>query len=196
MDTNSHGQLTLPGGMRYGFADIAAEDGAKLEELMRRGVMPDMASMAGWEFKGRNISALASAINLRRFIKGFCAIPPGSGPPEIIDGYNLWAWQRRGMEKPWRQIKKLGKTWRHGFYKVHPVKPDSIDNKHTNALLIDYSLAKNPFYHPSSNLRDYFVQVYPDNPDLYVGKVYAALGGLRIFSGYFVIERLQRPEGI
>jgi hypothetical protein len=196
MNAANREQLTMAGGVRYSFADIATEKDAKLEELVRRGIMPDMASIAGWEFKGRNISAFSALINIRRFIKGFRAIPPGSDPPRMLDGYNLWVRQDRGLEKSWRQINKMGKTWRHGFFKVHPVDPDSPDNKHPNALLIDYSLAKNPFYRPDNALRDYFVQVYPDNPDLYIGKVTAALGDQRIFAGYFVLERLQQPEDI
>lgn len=195
MTTRGREQLTLPGGGRYGMADIAAADDATLAELMRRGATPDMLSIAGWEFRGRNISAFSAALNLRRFIKGFCAVPPGAGPPETLDGYNLWAWQDRGMEKPWRSIDRMGRPWRHGFYKVHPVRPDATDNKHPNALLIDYSLAKNPFYHPAGALRDYFARVYPDNPDLYIGTVYAVVGAMRIFSGYFVMERL-RPESL
>lgn len=194
MATNANEQLTHPGGLPYTMSDIAALDDPALEQLMLRGATPSIPSIAGWEFKGRNISAFSAAINLRRFIKGFRPVPPGEENPQIIDGYNLWAWQHRGMEQPWREIKKFGKTWRHGFYKVRPVEPDSIDNKYPNALLIDYSLAKNPIYHPSRNLRDYFTQVYPGNPDLYVGAVFAALGDLRLFTGYFVMERLQQPE--
>ena len=194
MENQQQKQLTLPGGMPYGFEDICRERDSKLEELVLRGVMPDIAQIAGWEFKGRNTSMTSKLLNIRRFIKGFCAISQETQPPEMIDGYNLWVWQERGLKSPWRPMTKSGKPWRHGFFKVHPVEPDQIDNKYPNALLIDYSLAKNPFYHPGAVLRDYFVQVYKNNPDLYIGKAYAALGSLRILGGYFVIERANRSE--
>lgn len=194
MNRIRNGQLVLPNGKHYEFEDICVEKDSRLEELVRGGVMPDMAGLAGWEFKGRNISTFSKLLNIRRFIKGFCGVTPEVEAPEELDGYNLWARQEHGLKRPWQPIMKDGKPWRHGFYKVRPVDPGSIDNKHPNALLIDYSLAENPFYHPGTVLKDYFVQVYEDNPDLLLGKVYAAIGSQRIFGGYFVMQRWNRSE--
>jgi hypothetical protein len=59
-------------------------------------------------------------------------------------------------------------------------------------LLLDYGLGGNgPFGPP---LRDYIVQVYPDNADLLLGKAYLALGPLRIPAGFFILERLKKHE--
>jgi hypothetical protein len=190
MDRKQNEQLTLPGGGRYSFSDIAAEKESKLEDMVRRGVMPELTSIAGWEFRGRNISVISNLLGIRKFIKGFCHIPAETENPGEIDGYNLWVLGAGTKADSWPPLMWNGKPWRHGFFKVYPVKPDQRDNKYPNALLIDYSRGDNPVIHPSKNMRDYLVQVYEDNPDLLMGKVYVPLGAQRIFSGYFVMERM------
>ena len=45
---------------------------------------------------------------------------------------------------------------------------------------------------PSQVLRDYVVQVDPDNRDLYLGKAYVAAGPLRIPTSFFIIERFHK----
>jgi hypothetical protein len=56
-------------------------------------------------------------------------------------------------------------------------------------LLLDYGLGGNGLFGPP--LRDYIVQVYPDDPDLLLGKAYLAFGSLRIPVSFFVLQRLR-----
>ena len=69
----------------------------------------------------------------------------------------------------------------------------ATDNHYLHGLLLDYGKGDNPFYDPSAGLRDYLVQVDADNPDLFLGKAYFALGAARVptFS-FFILER-DRP---
>jgi hypothetical protein len=80
---------------------------------------------------------------------------------------------------------------RFGFYEVAPVDATARDNKYLHAVLLDYGKGKNPAYDPSQVLRDYVVQVDAKNPDLFLGKAYAALGPLRIPTNFFILERFR-----
>ena len=75
---------------------------------------------------------------------------------------------------------------------MHAPVEGARDARYPNALLLDYSLGANGLFGPP--LRDYIVQVYPDNPDLLLGKAYLALFGLRIPTNYFVLERLHQHD--
>jgi hypothetical protein len=41
-------------------------------------------------------------------------------------------------------------------------------------------------------LRDYVVQPDPRNPDVLLGKAFLAIGPMRFYSNFFVLERLRR----
>jgi hypothetical protein len=56
-------------------------------------------------------------------------------------------------------------------------------------VLSNYNCARNYRLDPANMLREYLVQVYPDDQDLYVGKAYLAVGEMRIFVSYFVLKR-------
>lgn len=180
-------QRTQPDGGRHTFDSIALADPATIIELFRRGTAPSLRDLEGWQYNGRNLSLVSRFLRIRRFIKGF-AINRDGGDPKVIDGYNLWARQNNGLEVPWEPSSPNP----HGFYKVYRVKPDEPDKKHPQALMLNYGLGKNPWHHPSRFLRDYLVQVYPDDPGLLIGNAYFALGPFRIFGGYFVMQRREK----
>ena len=82
-----------------------------------------------------------------------------------------------------------------GWYETRAVDLAEPDGKYPNAALINYAASdKNPVIDPTRLLRDYLVQVYPDNPDLYLGKAFLAFGPLRLFVSYFVLERHNPSE--
>ena len=81
---------------------------------------------------------------------------------------------------------------RFGFYRVHRVVEGSRDSHYPNALLLDYGLGGNGLFGPP--LRDYLVQVYPDDPDLLLGKAYLNILGLRIPANFFVLKRLHQHD--
>jgi hypothetical protein len=62
-------------------------------------------------------------------------------------------------------------------------------------LLLNYGASlRNPRRGVERLLRDYLVQPYAQNPDLLLGKAYFAFGSRRVFSNFFVIERLRPTD--
>jgi hypothetical protein len=159
---------------------------AELERVFLEGVTPGMAALAGWEFRGLNSPTWFRLIGIKKFIKGFY------WDDGELRGYNGVVAQN-GIAEPWLDKPSEAKPRRHGFYKVKPVDAEARDNYYLHALLLDYGLGDNPRVDPSQVLRDYLVQVDANNPDLFLGKAYAAIGPARLptFS-YFILER-HRP---
>lgn len=170
--------------LRYTFDEICRLPAHVHEELFLRGSAPRLSELSGWEFRGMNGGRLPPLLGIRRFIKGFRA----SERDDTLDGYNLWAKQTRTPSAPWQERDPRP----HGFYKVMPASASASDHRYPHALLLDYGLGDNPWTHPGRFLRDYLVQIYPDDPKLLIGKAYVALGPLRIFGSHFVLERIRR----
>ena len=185
-------QLTRAAGARYDFAALWEAAPATLEEIFLRGSTPHAADIAGWEYRGRNHAPIAEVIRVKRFTKVFSPLPPAPtvNPAPVISGHNLWVEQAGGPRDPWIPLTREGRPWRHGWYEVVPVDPRTVDGRYPHALLIDYGRGANPWHHPTRVLRDYVVQVYPDDPSLLVGKAYAALGSLRVLAGHFTMLRV------
>ena len=157
-------------GQRYTWLEILQDmsDGQR-ELLMRQGTPPQFDDLAGWEFGGGNARWMLKLVGIRKFMKGFYRGPARSaqGPEPYIQGYNINvrnnADAAEHLPKPSDENPK-----RFGFYRVHAVDEAARDNKYPNAVLLDYGLGGNGLFGPP--LRDYVVQVYPDNPDLLLGK--------------------------
>lgn len=163
---------------------LATSRNEELEQFMTSGVQPDAAKLAGWEFKGFNTFDLTRLAGIRKFKKGFYQ---DGGE---VRGYNVKiSPSRSGLMEPWVDVMKGDKSFKHGWYDVYPVRSAEKDNLYPNTLLLNYASDKNPKFDPSRFLRDYLVQVDPENPDLYLGKAYVALGDARIFVSYFILER-------
>lgn len=190
--TNHTQQLTFPDGSRYNFERLIAAPLKTVEDIFQRGTMPKLNELAGWEFQGRNLSFVSIFLRIRRFTKGFTPLPEGAHDPTVIDGYNILIKQKGGHDKPWIPWTRNGVPLKHGFFKVHTAPPGSIDDKYPQAIFFDYAEGVNPWWHPGRRLKDYTVQVYPDDPTLLVGKAYFALGSLRIFGGHYLMRR--NPE--
>lgn len=158
-----------------------------LEEVLLAGTPPAFESLAGWEFNGYNTGDLAFAI--RKFRKGF--YKDTDLPESELGGYNVNIKQSR-LAEPWEPVIKGGKPQRHSYYRAYRVRADEKDNLYPNALLLNYDSPRTPKWNPASLLRDYLVQVYPDKPDLLLGKAYVALPFSRLFISFFVLERACR----
>ncbi len=169
---------------------VATWDNAELERAMRRGKAPELDSLVGWEFHGYNTPAIAGLLGIRKFVKGFFRASDGS-----TRGYNVVIKQNGGPLEPWVSVRLFGRPIRHGYYEVRPVDPYARDGLHPNGLLLDYGAGGNFFLNPSKTLRDYLVQIDPDDPDLLLGKACVALGPLRPEVGYFILQRGHRAEG-
>ncbi len=173
---------------KLSYIELALSSNDRLETIMQNGTMPDVRDLAGWEFRGYNTLDLTGLLGFRKFKKGFIANREIKSPTERIEGYNLKVVQN-GIIDDWIDTGAP----RYAFYEVYPAKDDPVDNKYPNSILINYGASnKNPVYDPAKFLRDYLVQVYPDNKDLFLGKAYVALGKARIFVSYFVLERNNR----
>lgn len=159
-----------------------------LDQVLEQGGTPDFDLLDGWEFRGYNVNAASELIRARKFKKGFYRDP---GAPSAMRGYNVKV-EQNGLLNPWVDQLAHGAPVRHALYAVYPVRAGDRDDKYLQALMLNYGEGQNPPWDPSRVLRDYLVQVSPDNDDLYLGKAYAAIGPLRTFGGFFVLERYNR----
>lgn len=148
------------------------------ERVLLAGHAPDLQNLAGSEFDGVNCAPITALLGIKKFRKGF-----------HLRGDQLWGYNVAIQQGDWRAPHepklKAGVPHRHGFYRVtqatsHP--------RYPHALLLDYGEGDNGV-DPSRFLRDYLVQVRPDNPNLLLGKAYLHVMGLRIFGGFFVLKR-------
>ncbi len=171
------------------YVDLAMAPNAVLEEYMRKGEAPDVRKLVGYQFRGYNTLDLTTVLGFRKFKKGFFAEEEPKHDRSPIWGYNVDVLQN-GLGEPWIPKDKAP----YGFYRVYPVDPGEKDNLYPNALLLNYGQGKNPPMDPSAFLRDYLVQVSPDNDDLLLGKAFVALGPMRIFVSYFVLERYNQSD--
>jgi len=169
------------------FDELIRMPRASLEGIMRHGTTPTADHLDGWEFRGYNPPIFARVLGFQKFIKGFFRDSQG------LAGYNLFVQAPRGgPDRPW--IAKGGgdPRARHGYYDVVAVQPGGRYSDFPDAVLLDYGSGRNSALNPESRIRDFLVQVDPDNPDLYLGKAFLDLGIARMFSNFFVLERLQR----
>lgn len=177
-------------GERYTWLDILQRTTSGERELiMQSGVAPRLPDLVGWEFGGGNAVPLFRLLGIRKFVKGFYEGPPraAKGPEPFVQGYNI---DVRGNADDEPHVLKPSpeSPKRYGFYRVHRVVEGARDDRYPNALLLDYGLGGNGLFGPP--LRDYLVQVYPDDPDLLLGKAYLNILGLRVPSNFFVLKRL------
>jgi hypothetical protein len=186
--------LLKSNGLRYSWIELVqnVSDGTR-ESIFRNGIAPPFESLVGWEFRGANAWLVTRLLGIRKFAKGFYdgADRDPRGPTPHVHGYNVNVVQDADhsahLYSPSDDAPK-----RHGYYRVHAVQPRAYDAFYPHALLLDYGLGGNgPFGPP---LRDYLVQVYPDNPDLLLGKAYVALGPIRLPVGFFVLERYRKHD--
>lgn len=173
----------LPNSERY--YQLEQMSNQALETVFLRGTQPEIEKLIGWEFRGTNVPGWAKLAGIKKFIKGFYRKDGDAY------GYNCPVLQD-GIRAPWIARPDDDNPKRFGFYRVAPVDPTSRDNAYLHAVLLDYGRGGNKRLDPTSGLRDYLVQVDAENPDLYLGKAYYALGPLRVATNFFLLERHRR----
>ncbi len=162
------------------------------EALMMAGTAPRFEDLIGWEFAGANSLILTKVVGIRKFMKGFFeGKPRAQGPTPFIQGYNVLV-RQNGDETPYLPLPSKEAPKRHAFYRVHAPVSGGRDSRYPNALVLDYSLGGDGIF--SAPLVDYLVQVYPDDPDLLLGKAYLAFAGVRIPLSFFVLKRHEKHE--
>lgn len=178
-------QAERSAGPSRGFLALGRRPRRELERTLLGGSAPSLDGLVGWEFRGMNTPAWALLLGIRKFVKGFYRAPDGG-----VYGYNCPVVQDR-LEQPWRTKPDDTHPRRFGFYSVEHVDATARDNAYLHAVLLDYSRGPTAIYDPSRGLRDYLVQVAPDDPDLLLGKAYIALGPGRLAVSFFVLERFR-----
>lgn len=159
---------------------------AELEQVFVRGVTPDVAGLAGWEFRGLNTPSYMRFLGIRKFVKGFWQDAAGA-----TWGYN-YPVEQNPVDAGWYGLPSVTNPKRFGFYTVAPVDATARDNRYLHALLLDYGQGQNPRLDASAGLRDYLVQIDAGDPDLLLGKAYYAVGPLRVpTASFFILERHQ-----
>jgi hypothetical protein len=169
--------------------ELASRSYRALETVFVRGHMPDLDRLVGWEFRGINTPDWARLAGIKKFVKGFIRHEDGR-----TTGYNCPVIQD-GLARAWRTLPDDAAPKRFGFYAVAPVDATKRDNAYLHSVLLDYGKGGNKPWDPTRGLRDYLVQVDADDPDLYLGKAYYALGPLRIPTSFFVLERFRPGLG-
>jgi hypothetical protein len=186
-------QVLAPSGERWTWLSMMERARrSDLEQIMLAGTPPKPESLVGWEWSGGNCVKLYSVVGIRRFVKGFYEGPErASGPTPFVQGYNIGS-PRMADDAPPRCKPSDEAPSRYGFYRVHAPVRGARDSRYESSVLLDYGLGGNGLFGPP--LRDYVVQVYPDDPDLLLGKAYAAIGPLRIPLNFFVLSRWRKHE--
>lgn len=182
-----------PDGERYSWLEILKDmSNGQREAIMVSGIAPSFEDLVGWEFAGANTLPILRLVGIRKFCKGFYEGPAlDDGPEPFIQGYNISV-KNNADDAPHIFKPKPDAPKRFGFYRLHRVVEGARDDRYPNAHMLDYSRGANGIFGPP--LRDYLVQVYPDDPDLLLGKAYLALFGLRIPTNYFVLKRLHQHD--
>ena len=169
------------------FDDVIRFDNRTLDAVMDHGATPHRKHLVDWEFRGFNPPTFAKVLGIQKFVKGFFA------DGDKLAGYNLFVERpRSGPKAAWLPKKDGAPETRHGFYDVIPGGSKPRYDDYPNAVLLDYGSGRNKRLNPEGRIRDFLVQVDPDNPDLYLGKAFLDLGLGRVFSNFFVLERLRR----
>jgi hypothetical protein len=159
---------------------------AELEREFIRGQTPEPDRLAGWDFRGLNHLKATKLVGIRKFVKGFYL---QSGE---LYGYNAVV-EQNALTDEWNYKPSADSPKRHGFYRVHEVRADEVDNQHLHALLLDYGQGENPRFDVTRGLRDYLVQV---TDDVYLGKAFYALGRRRIeLPSMFILDRFRPGMG-
>lgn len=184
-DNLDHANIHVGSGRYY---EIGRMTRNELETVFLQGSLPELGSLAGWEFRGMNHPAWAKLAGIKKFMKGFY------WQDGELYGYNCPVVQD-GVEMPWRSKPVGQEPKRFGFYRVAKVDATAKDNTYLHSVLLNYGEGGNKRLDPSSGLRDYLVQVDAENPDLYLGKAYYALGPLRVHSNFFLLERDRSVAG-
>ena len=158
----------------------------ELERVLAAGTAPNLDDIAGFEFYGYNTLPVTTLLGIRKFKKGFYARKNGR---TSHGGYNVKI-KPGPLDSGWVAGGPGGAYV--GYFDVARVGQGASESKHPNAVLLDYGQDKRNSLVDGSFLRDYIVQADPSEPDVLLGKAYAALGGARVAVSFFVLQRAHR----
>jgi len=167
--------------------DLATLNKYALHDLFSRGAeKPHWDDLLNSEFHGWNC---AWWVQPKKFVKGFfwgkqngeAGVPLGYNIPVARDGFLSY-----DPKKPWQLLPDDLHPKHERFFTVSEVDKNACDNRFSEALLLDYSVAER-----WTPLRDFLKQL---DKDLFIGKAYFAAPGLRIPVSYFIMERFREAS--
>lgn len=172
--------------VEYTFEQLARLSAGKLQEIFEQGETPDIKNLLGYEFRGFNIPIIAKIMGIQKFKKGFFT------KDEKPFGYNIPV-EQNGLKGEWVGKPSDNAPKRFGYFSLNPPNTTTLNSKEPQALLLNYADGKNSLFE-GAMLRDFVVQPYKNNPNLYVGKAYSQLGSNLVFPMFFIIERHRESE--
>lgn len=174
------------------FEELVKTSSKRLEEIFVQSETPDVTDLANFEFQGYNLPVFTKFLGIQKFIKGFFQLEPNA--EGNFEGYNTPA-KQNGFQNEWIPMPDPQNPKRFGFFDVKKVISTDVENKYPNAVILNYGTTKrkNPLG-PEQVLRDYVVKIPNDTNNLFLGKAYIALGNFRIYSNFFVLNKLWKTK--
>jgi hypothetical protein len=165
------------------YLELASRTKRELNATFEAGTAPDVAALAGFEFRGYNQPRAAALLGIRKFIKAFyldqSGRPFGCNTPVV----------QNGLHSEWIARPHPDQPKRYAFFQIEKADQDSPDRMRRNAVLLDYARGRNPPYQIARILRDYLVRVEPGSDDLLLGKAFFVIGGRSLADSFFLVER-------
>jgi hypothetical protein len=168
------------------YRKLCLSSSAELEKVLASGAPPDLEQMSGYEYYGFNTLPLTTVLGIRKFKKGFYKREKG---PTALGGYNVKI-RPTPLDGEWIQGGPGGAYV--GYFDCKLVSQGTSEATHPNALLLDYGRDPRNSLPDGSFLRDYVVCPDPSEPDVLLGKAYAALGPVRFAVSFFVLQKAHR----
>lgn len=173
---------------RYDFRSLCRASPEALVRAAASGIVPALASLEGWEFRGWYVAGSLPGLLMRKHRKGFYRLARAPG----LGGYNVPC-HPGSPDTPW--IDRLGGpgSWRLGWFLVA-----EEPARRPPSLLLDYSRAdRAPRLSPLRALREHLVQVHPDDPGLLLSFMEICAGHQVRQAGMAVYEKHTRsPIGV
>jgi hypothetical protein len=173
--------LTTPAALDGPYEALTRLSDAELSALFDRSAAIDPRELIGHEWRGFNTPRWTRFAGIQKFVKGFFEVDGRA------EGYNLRVSQN-GLHGEWTALPSPDAPSAFGFFTV------SMPTE--NETLLDYGAStRNRWWRiddvSMKVIRDYLVVPDPKRPDIVLGKALLQIGPFRIFSNYFVIERLR-----
>jgi hypothetical protein len=184
--TDARAPLALPAGP---YEELVRLSDGELERIFRASSGPEPMALSGYEWRGFNTPRWTKLLGIQKFIKGFL-VSDGA-----VEGYNIRV-RQNGLSGAWQQLPSPDAPATFGYFTVKRVGADGGRALYPGSTLLNYGESRrNRWYRIDDMsmrvLRDFVVQPDPKNPDLMIGKAYMQLGPIRLYSNFFVIERLR-----
>lgn len=173
--------LTTPATVDGPYEALTRKSNAELDAIFAVSVAPDPKVLVGFEWRGFNTPRWTRFAGIQKFIKGFFEIDGA------VEGYNLRVPQN-GIAAPWTPMPTPDAPSAFGFFNVTQPRSDQT--------LLDYGASRRNRWWRIDDvsmkvIRDYLVVPDARRPDIMLGKALLHIGPFRIFSNYFIVEKLR-----